>query len=71
MTITFTLSNEINIDLDVYNLKGQYVTSIIGGILKEGSHQLYWSPSNLSSGAYFIHLSDGNTSQIEKILYLK
>ena len=70
-TISFTLSNEVNIDLDVYNLKGQYITSIIGGILKEGSHQLYWSPSNLSSGAYFIHISDGNTSQVEKILYLK
>ena len=70
-TISFTLSNEVNIDLDVYNLKGQYVASIIEGKLKEGSHQLYWSPSNLSSGAYFIHISDGNTSQIEKILYLK
>jgi len=70
-TISFTLSKEVNIDLDVYNLKGQYVSSIIGGKLIEGSHQLYWSPSNLSSGAYFIHISDGNTSQIEKILYLK
>ena len=70
-TITFTLANEVNIDLDVYNLRGQYVESIIGGILKEGSQQLYWSPSNLSSGAYFIHLSDGSRSQIEKILYLK
>ena len=70
-TITFTLANEVNIDLDVYNLRGQYVESIIGGILKEGSQQIYWSPSNLSSGAYFIHLSDGSRSQIEKILYLK
>ena len=70
-TITFTLSSEANINLGVYNLRGQYVESIIGGILKEGSHRLYWSPSNLSSGAYFIHLSDGKTSQIEKILYLK
>ena len=70
-TITFTLSSEADINLGVYNLRGQYVESIIGGILKEGSHRLYWSPSNLSSGAYFIHLSDGKTSQIEKILYLK
>ena len=70
-TISFTLSNKLNIDLDVYNLKGQYIESIIGGKLKEGRHQLYWSPSNLSSGAYFIHISDGNTSQFEKILYLK
>ena len=70
-TISFTLSNEINIDLDVYNINGQYMASIAGGKLKQGSHQLYWSPSNLSSGAYFIHISDGNTSQFAKVLYLK
>ena len=70
-TISFTLSNEVNIDLDVYNIKGQYMASIAGGKLKQGNHQLYWSPSNFSSGAYFIHISDGNTSQFEKVLYLK
>ena len=70
-TISFTLSNEVNIDLDVYNIKGQYMASIAGGKLKQGSHQLYWSPSNLPSGAYFIHIYDGNTSQFAKVLYLK
>ena len=70
-TISFTLSNEVNIDLDVYNIKGQYITSINRGKLTEGSHHLYWPPSNLSSGAYFIHISDGNTSQFAKVLYLK
>ena len=70
-TISFTLSNEVNIALEVYNIKGQYMASISGGKLKQGSHQLYWSPSNFSSGAYFIHISDGNTSQFAKVLYLK
>jgi len=70
-TISFSLSNEVNIGIDVYNIKGQYMTSIDAGGLKVGSHQLYWSPSNLSSGAYFIHISDGNTSQFAKVLYLK
>jgi len=70
-TILFTLSNEVNIDLAVYNINGQYMTSISKGKLKEGSHQLYWSPLNLSSGAYFIYISDGNTSQFAKVIYLK
>ena len=70
-TISFTLSNAANINLEVYNIKGQYMTTIVGRKIKEGSHQLFWSPSNFSSGAYFIYISDGNTSQFAKVLYLK
>jgi len=70
-TILFELSNSTHIELDVYNLKGQYITSIMTGILQPGKHQFYWVPSNVSSGAYFIRVSDGKNSQIAKILYLK
>ena len=70
-TILFELSISTNIELDVYNLKGQYLTSIMTGILQPGKHQFYWVPSNVSSGAYFIRVSDGKNSQFAKILYLK
>ena len=70
-TISFELSNAMNIELDVYTLKGQYLTSIMGGMLQPGKHQFYWVPSNVSSGAYFIRVSDGKNSQFAKILYLK
>ena len=70
-TISFSLSNEMNISLDVYNINGQYMSSISRGFFIEGNHQIYWSPSNLSSGAYFIHIYDGYNSQFEKIIYLK
>ena len=70
-TISFELSNAKHIELDVYNLKGQYLTSIVGGMLQPGNHQFYWVPLKLSSDVYFIRLSDGKTSQFAKILYLK
>jgi len=70
-TISFELSNAKHIELDVYNLKGQYLTSIMTGMLQPGNHQFYWVPSNVSSGAYFIRVSDGKNSQFAKILYLK
>ena len=69
--ILFELPNAMNIELDVYNLKGQYITSILTGMLRQGKHQLYWVPSSVSSGAYFIRLSDGKNSEFAKILYLK
>jgi hypothetical protein len=70
-TISFELSNATHIELDVYNLKGQYLASIMGGLLQSGNHQFYWVPSNVSSGAYFIRVSDGKNSQFAKVLYLK
>ena len=70
-TISFKLSSATHIELDVYNLKGQYLTSIVGGMLQPGNHQFYWVPLKLSSDVYFIRLSDGKTSQFAKILYLK
>ena len=70
-TISFELSNATHIELDVYNLKGQYLASIMEGMLQPGNHQFYWVPSNVSSGAYFIRVSDGKNSQFAKILYLK
>ena len=32
--------NAANINLEVYNIKGQYMTTIVGGKIQEGSHQL-------------------------------
>jgi hypothetical protein len=70
-TISFELFNVKNIELDVYNVKGQHLASIMGELLQPGNHQFYWMPSNVSSGAYFIRMSDGKNSQFAKILYLK
>ena len=61
----------MNIDLDIYNLRGQFVESIFKGKLNEGVHQYYWSPTSISSGTYFIHVSNGKHSQFKKTIYLK
>ena len=61
----------MNIGLDIYNLRGQFVESIFKGKLNEGVHQFYWSPSSISSGTYFIHVSNGKHSQFKKTIYLK
>ncbi len=69
--ISFILQAEMKIGLDIYNLRGQFVESIFKGKLNEGVHQFYWSPSSISSGTYFIHVSNGKHSQFIKTVYLK
>ena len=69
--ISFELSIAKNIELNVYDLKGQHLKSIVKGMMQPGQHNFYWTPSNVSSGTYFIRVSDGKTSQFAKILHLK
>ena len=69
--ISFELSIAKNIELNVYDLKGQHLKSIVKGMMQPGQHNFYWTPSNVSSGTYFIRVSDGKNSQFAKILHLK
>jgi hypothetical protein len=57
--------------LNVYNLNGQYLSSIFSGLLQEGQHHFVWKPFKLSSGTYFIKITDGKNSETLKTLYLK
>ena len=70
-SISFSLEDKMNIDLDVYNLRGQFVESIFNGSLNRGAYRFYWAPSSISSGTYFIHVSNGKHSQYKKTIYLK
>ena len=69
--ISFELVAAKNIELDVYNVKGQHLQSIMIGLRQAGYQQFYWTPSDFSSGTYLIRLSDGENFQFKKILYLK
>jgi len=69
--ISFELSIAKNIELDVYDLGGQYLKTLMKGMMQPGQQNFYWAPSNVSSGTYFIRVSDGKNSQIAKILHLK
>ncbi|MGY8783334.1 MAG: LamG-like jellyroll fold domain-containing protein [Fidelibacterota bacterium] len=69
--ISFKISSSSNIILNVYNLNGQYLSSIFSGLLQEGQHHFVWKPFKLSSGTYFIKITDGKNSETLKTLYLK
>ena len=69
--ISFDLSDADMVSLDIFDLNGKQVSSLISEYMIPGSHQISWNPGNLSSGVYIAKLSAGNTSLNQKITYIK
>jgi hypothetical protein len=75
-TISFLLPKDTSCSLDVYNIRGQKVRSLINEPRFAGNHSVVWnglddSGKPVSSGLYFYRLTTPNSSQINKMLLLK
>jgi hypothetical protein len=65
-----------NVRLDVFNILGQNVTTLINDFLPPGQHQVEWNSSDhngqkVASGVYLYKLQVGQESQTKKMLLLK
>jgi len=76
-TIMFSIQNDSNIELSIYNIKGQKVKSLVKESYESGNHSIIWNGDNesgekVSSGFYFYQLNiNGNTESVNKCLLLK
>ena len=76
-TISFSIPDECNVDLIIYNIKGQKVKALVNNNLLEGNYSVVWngfdeSGKSVSSGVYFYKLSVNDKSQsVKKCLLLK
>ncbi|RNC83715.1 MAG: T9SS C-terminal target domain-containing protein [Balneola sp.] len=70
--IEFTLASASNVTLEVYNMLGQKVATLLDGErLSAGSHQQLFNAANLSSGMYLYRLSTESFSQSRKMMLIK
>jgi M6 family metalloprotease-like protein len=75
-TIRFSLRQNEKVTLEIFNIAGQKVTTLIDDLLLPGYHSATWnakSDSNrdMGSGIYFYRLRTSNYQQTRKMLYLK
>lgn len=70
-TIEFSLKENSNVKLSIYNILGQKVVTLIDGQMNAGAHIYQFNASNLSSGIYFYQLTAGENSKIMKMELLK
>ncbi len=75
-SIAYSLKTSGLVSLDIYNVKGQKVKTLINDNQEAGSHTAVWNGrddkgNNVSSGVYFYKLKSGNYTSTRKMILLK
>jgi predicted glutamine amidotransferase len=75
-TISFNLPTEQDIDLEIYNSKGQKVKTIYSGTAEQGRHSMLWNGMDndnkaVASGVYFYQLQTADKTFNRKMLLMK
>ncbi|MBD3168337.1 MAG: T9SS type A sorting domain-containing protein [candidate division Zixibacteria bacterium] len=70
-TIAFELPEACDVNLNIYNLAGRKVATLIDGFKDSGFHNISWDASQYSSGIYFYKLSTGNKIFTKRMTLLK
>jgi flagellar hook assembly protein FlgD len=70
-TIAFSLSEQQNVTIEAYNVKGQKVATVHQGSMDKGDHTLTWNASDLPSGIYYLNFKTLDYSEITKVVLLK
>ncbi len=69
--IDFSLPSSTHITLNIYNVLGEKVTTLVDDNLSEGEHSVSFHADNLASGIYIYQLRAGNTVLQKKMNLLK
>ncbi|CAN5607844.1 zinc-dependent metalloprotease family protein [soil metagenome] len=70
--ISFTIPKMGNVSLNVYDIQGRIVSSLISGLLMtEGNYSYQFDGSSLSSGMYFYKLETGQFTETKRMILMK
>lgn len=69
--IEFELQKSSKVTIDVLNILGQTVDTIIEANLQRGRHTVEWTPLGISSGIYFCRMQTGSFKEAKKFLIIK
>ncbi len=75
-TISFNLPNTGQVQLSIYNVLGQKVTTLVNGQYTAGTHEVTWngtddSGSPVGSGIYFYRITSSDFDQTKKMILMK
>ena len=75
-TISFSLHEASKVRLDIYNVKGQLVKTLVNGDEPAGMHSVVWGGKDsndaaVASGVYFYRVSTPQATQTKRMLLMK
>jgi endo-1,4-beta-xylanase len=69
--ISYSIPQSAMVNLTIYNLLGQKITTLINQQQDAGSYKVIFDASSLTTGIYFYRINAGKFSQVKKMLLLK
>ena len=70
-TINFSLSQDGQVSVDVYNVAGQKVDTLVNDFMTSGSQSVIWDASGFAAGVYFYTVTTGDFTKTMKMTLLK
>ncbi|MDP2174161.1 MAG: carboxypeptidase regulatory-like domain-containing protein [Candidatus Cloacimonadaceae bacterium] len=75
-TISFGVRDASLVTIDIYNVKGQLVKTLLNEIKESGNHSVIWRGTDnnnraVSSGVYYYKMSAGKYSSTKKMILMK
>jgi len=75
-TIQYGLAKDTHVKINIYNIKGQKVKTLINENKQAGVHKIIWDgkdhkQKNVSSGIYFYHIQTNHGTVTRKMLMMK
>mgnify|MGYP001418757669 CR=1 FL=1 len=71
LNIRYFVNDSRKIEISIYNILGQKISTIYKGEKSFGENNFIWNANNYASGVYFISVINGNSILKKKILLLK
>ena len=69
--ISFALDTPSDLQLEVYDVNGKLIDTILNEYYQTGLHAIDWDASEYASGMYFIHLVKQGNRRTQKVMLLK
>ena len=69
MTLTMPMAGDMQVE--VYNLLGQVVSTLASGYMDAGTYNLTWDASDVSSGMYFVKAQTQGFTTTQKLMLVK
>ena len=75
-TISYSIADHENVEIDIFNVAGEHIISLVNENKEPGSYQVYWdgedgNKNKVSSGIYIYRLNAGKLSISKKMILLK
>ena len=70
-TISFELTKPDFVKIDIYDINGRIVESLVDEMRYAGIHNVVWNATNYPSGIYFVKMNSSNYYATEKVILIK